>query len=157
MQVGQLAGPRDRFCPVGAVTKWPYRHLYDKEESEKVSIKYFAAGQFRSRGWTMYVTRCFFTTSFFRPEYLSSSISSSVGYITLPSVHKLRLTLCASRVTLLRVMFLLNTTQLTHHVATMFKHCWMTPSLFYSFHVRKCWTSLEISTITSRYLPNFQT
>ena len=55
MQVGQLAGPRERFCPVAAVTKWPYRHLYDKEESEKVSIKYFAAGQFRSRGWTMYV------------------------------------------------------------------------------------------------------
>ena len=53
MQVGQLAGLRDRFCPIGAVMKWPYRHLHDKEESEKVSIKYFAAGEFRSRGWTM--------------------------------------------------------------------------------------------------------
>ena len=53
MQLGQLAGLRDRFCPIGAVTKWPYRHLHNKEESEKVSIKYFAAGQFRSRGWTM--------------------------------------------------------------------------------------------------------
>ncbi|KAL9075358.1 MAG: hypothetical protein Q9161_001735 [Pseudevernia consocians] len=34
--------------------KWPYRHLYNTEKSEKVSIRYFAAGQFRSRGWTIY-------------------------------------------------------------------------------------------------------
>lgn len=54
MQVGQLTDPRDRFCPLGAVTKWPYRHLHNTEESEKVSIRYFAAGQFRSRGWTIY-------------------------------------------------------------------------------------------------------
>ena len=68
MQVGQLAGPRDRFCPVGAVTKWPYRHLYDKEESEKVSMKYFAAGQFRSRGWTMYVDEVLLHCVFFSPR-----------------------------------------------------------------------------------------
>lgn len=70
MQVGQLAGPRDRFCPVAAVTKWPYRHLYDKGESEKVSIKYFAAGQFRSRGWTMYVDEILLHYVFSGPEYL---------------------------------------------------------------------------------------
>ena len=53
MQVGQLAALRDHFCPIGAVMKWPYRHLYDTEESEKVATRYFAAGQFRARGWTM--------------------------------------------------------------------------------------------------------
>lgn len=54
MQVGQLAALRDHFCPIGAVMKWPYRHLYDTEETEKVSVRYFAAGQFRARGWTIY-------------------------------------------------------------------------------------------------------
>ncbi len=60
MHVGQLASSRDRFCPIGAVTKWPYRHLHNKEESEKVSIKFFADGQFRSRGWTMWVNMVLF-------------------------------------------------------------------------------------------------
>jgi len=52
MKTGQLAGPNERFCPYAAVNKWPYRHLYG-DESEKVSQKFFAAGEFRSRGWTM--------------------------------------------------------------------------------------------------------
>jgi len=55
MKVGQLAGPNDRFCPYAAVNKWPYRHLHG-DESERVSSKFFASGEFRSRGWTMQVS-----------------------------------------------------------------------------------------------------
>lgn len=54
VKVGQLAGIDERFCPVAAVAKWPYRHLFG-EESDKVSKGYFANGRFRSRGWTMWV------------------------------------------------------------------------------------------------------
>lgn len=52
LKVGQLAGVDERFCPVAAVAKWPYRHLFG-DESDKVSKEYFANGRFRSREWTM--------------------------------------------------------------------------------------------------------
>ncbi|KAL6713438.1 hypothetical protein ACLMJK_008903 [Lecanora helva] len=52
-EIGQLASPKDRFCPYAAVTKWPYRHLYG-ESSTLVSDEYFAHGKFRSHGWTIY-------------------------------------------------------------------------------------------------------
>ncbi|KAK4693160.1 hypothetical protein P7C71_g4189, partial [Lecanoromycetidae sp. Uapishka_2] len=56
MKVGQLAGPNERFCPFAAVNKWPYRHLHG-EDSDNVSQKFFASGQFRARGWTIYYIR----------------------------------------------------------------------------------------------------
>ncbi|KAL8706921.1 MAG: hypothetical protein Q9201_000081 [Fulgogasparrea decipioides] len=41
------------FCPLGAVNKWPYKFL-QQPDSETISKAFFAAGQFRSRGWTLY-------------------------------------------------------------------------------------------------------
>jgi len=52
LKAGQLASPKERFCPFAAVTKWPYRHLHG-DASELVSDRYFANGKFRAQGWTM--------------------------------------------------------------------------------------------------------
>ncbi|KAI4256477.1 MAG: hypothetical protein LQ352_002083 [Teloschistes flavicans] len=51
--IGQVA-PRDaKFCPLAAVSKWPYRFLH-QSDAETISKRFFAAGRFRDRGWTLY-------------------------------------------------------------------------------------------------------
>ena len=55
LRIGQLASDSERFCPLAAVNKWPYRHLHG-DASQKVSDAFFAAGAFRIRGWTVYVS-----------------------------------------------------------------------------------------------------
>ncbi|KAI4124777.1 MAG: hypothetical protein LQ338_004636 [Usnochroma carphineum] len=51
--IGQEA-PKDwKFCPLGAVSKWPYK-FFQRIDSETISQNFFAAGRFRTRGWTLY-------------------------------------------------------------------------------------------------------
>ena len=52
MRLGELASREYEFCPVQAVAKYPYRYL-NKADSEVVSNAFFAAGQFRARGWNL--------------------------------------------------------------------------------------------------------
>ncbi|KAL8638328.1 MAG: hypothetical protein Q9228_004515 [Teloschistes exilis] len=55
---GQIA-PRDaRFCPLAAVSKWPYKFI-QQPDSETISKRFFAAGRFRARGWTLYYIHTF--------------------------------------------------------------------------------------------------
>jgi hypothetical protein len=51
---GQLAPAGVAFCPILAVAKFPYKHMQaNTEESEKVSIQFFAADLFWTRAWTV--------------------------------------------------------------------------------------------------------
>ena len=52
MWYGELAPREYEFCPVQAVIKYPYRYL-NKADSEAVSNAFYAAGQFRARGWSL--------------------------------------------------------------------------------------------------------
>ncbi|KAL8863540.1 MAG: hypothetical protein Q9178_000221 [Gyalolechia marmorata] len=51
--VGQEAPKESRFCPLAAVNKWPYK-FFHHVDSETISKAFFAAGKFRTRGWTLY-------------------------------------------------------------------------------------------------------
>ena len=51
-QLDELALPGQEFCPYAAVAKFPYKYIA-KEHLQPVSEVYFAAGQFRARGWTL--------------------------------------------------------------------------------------------------------
>jgi len=55
LQLGELALPGEKFCPVLAVSRYPYRHV-GKELSEIVASSYFNAGKFWERTWDMYVS-----------------------------------------------------------------------------------------------------
>ncbi|KAL8892872.1 MAG: hypothetical protein Q9215_000236, partial [Flavoplaca cf. flavocitrina] len=50
--LGQEAPKESKFCPLAAVTKWPYRSFHHLD-SETISQAFFAAGKFRMRGWTL--------------------------------------------------------------------------------------------------------
>ncbi len=50
--IGQVAPREQRFSPLFAVMKYPYRYLKG-ETSERVSRAYFAEGKFHARGWTL--------------------------------------------------------------------------------------------------------
>ena len=53
-QVGELSKITDTFCPITAVSKFPYKYMQSSPvASEEVSRKYFAAGEFWTRHWTM--------------------------------------------------------------------------------------------------------
>ncbi len=52
MRLGELAAREYEFCPLQAVTKYPYRYL-NKADSEAVSNLFFAAGRFQARGWSL--------------------------------------------------------------------------------------------------------
>lgn len=52
MRLGELAPREYEFCPLQAVTKYPYRYL-NNGDSELVSGALFAAGKFRARGWSL--------------------------------------------------------------------------------------------------------
>ncbi|MCJ1464932.1 hypothetical protein MMC07_003547 [Pseudocyphellaria aurata] len=51
--VGQLAAKDQLFCPLQAVTKFPYKFVRGPD-SDRVSKAYFAEGKFRARGWTVF-------------------------------------------------------------------------------------------------------
>jgi hypothetical protein len=51
--VGQEADIAIQFCPILAVSKYPYRCMPKNSVSEAVSKHYFAAGKFFERIWTM--------------------------------------------------------------------------------------------------------
>ncbi|KAL8772954.1 MAG: hypothetical protein Q9209_001974 [Squamulea sp. 1 TL-2023] len=51
--IGQEAPKESKFCPLAAVTKWPYK-FFQHLDSETISKAFFAAGKFRIRGWTLY-------------------------------------------------------------------------------------------------------
>lgn len=50
--LGEFASRAQLFCPLHAVTKFPYKYLRGAD-SETVSKAYFADGKFRARGWTL--------------------------------------------------------------------------------------------------------
>lgn len=50
--LGRLAPAEQLFCPLTAVTKFPYKYIRG-EDSDKVSKAFFAGGKFRARGWTL--------------------------------------------------------------------------------------------------------
>lgn len=50
--LGRLAPKHQMFCPMNAVSKYPYKYM-KKVDSEAVSQTYFVNGQFRARGWTL--------------------------------------------------------------------------------------------------------
>lgn len=52
LQLGELALPGEKFCPVLAVSRYPYRHV-SKELSEIVASSFFNAGKFWERTWDM--------------------------------------------------------------------------------------------------------
>ena len=52
--LGQLASSGQSFCPILAVSKYPYRYLYSSSATvDLVSQSFFAAGKFWARKWTM--------------------------------------------------------------------------------------------------------
>ena len=52
--VGQLTDPGDFFCPLLAVSKYPYKFLNASSKiCDKVSQQYFASGKFWNRRWTV--------------------------------------------------------------------------------------------------------
>lgn len=52
--LGQLAGLGQSFCPILAVSKYPYRYLYPSSTTaDEVSQSFFATGKFWTRKWTM--------------------------------------------------------------------------------------------------------
>ncbi|KAI9803686.1 MAG: hypothetical protein M1833_000598 [Piccolia ochrophora] len=51
--IGELAPPDSLLCPVGAVAKYPYRHI-NKKGQEKVSTGFFAGNKFWKRIWNIY-------------------------------------------------------------------------------------------------------
>ena len=52
LQLGELAPLGVKFCPVLAVSRYPYRHV-GKDLSEIVASSYFNAGKFWERTWDM--------------------------------------------------------------------------------------------------------
>ena len=50
--LGRLASKHQMFCPLNAVSKYPYKYM-KKADSEAVSQAYFVNGRFRARGWTL--------------------------------------------------------------------------------------------------------
>ncbi|CAL8576314.1 hypothetical protein XPA_002202 [Xanthoria parietina] len=51
--IGQEAPSESKFCPLAAVNKWPYKFFHNPD-SETIAQAFFAAGKFRTRGWTLY-------------------------------------------------------------------------------------------------------
>ena len=52
--LGQLAEPNAKFCPIMAVSKYPYRYMDTyTATSAKVSEGFFAGGKFFERQWTV--------------------------------------------------------------------------------------------------------
>ncbi|KAI4177197.1 MAG: hypothetical protein LQ343_000680 [Gyalolechia ehrenbergii] len=51
--IGQEAPEEIKFCPLAAVSKWPYKS-FGHLDSEIISKAFFAAGKFRMRGWSLY-------------------------------------------------------------------------------------------------------
>ncbi|KAI4246477.1 MAG: hypothetical protein L6R42_009875, partial [Xanthoria sp. 1 TBL-2021] len=49
---GQEAPKESKFCPLAAVSKWPYKFFHHLD-SETISQAFFTAGKFRMRGWTL--------------------------------------------------------------------------------------------------------
>lgn len=50
--IGQEAPEEIKFCPLAAVSKWPYKS-FGHLDSEIISKAFFAAGKFRMRGWSL--------------------------------------------------------------------------------------------------------
>lgn len=50
LQRGQLASLEETFCPIQAVSKYPYRYV-GKQFSETVAQRFFNAGKFWARTW----------------------------------------------------------------------------------------------------------
>jgi hypothetical protein len=56
IKLGQRAPPELSFCPVQAVSKYPYKHIHDKAVQDAVANSFFAGGKFFERSWNMLVT-----------------------------------------------------------------------------------------------------
>lgn len=52
LHIGELAPSGEKFCPILAVSRYPYRHV-GKELSEIVAGGFFNAGKFWERTWDM--------------------------------------------------------------------------------------------------------
>lgn len=51
--IGHEAPKKMKFCPLAAVSKWPYK-FFGRLDAEIIAKPFFAAGKFRMRGWTLY-------------------------------------------------------------------------------------------------------
>lgn len=51
--VGKLASPKQSFCPIMAMSKYPYKFVHEKELSEKIGEAFFTDGKFWRRGLDM--------------------------------------------------------------------------------------------------------
>ncbi|KAL8947390.1 MAG: hypothetical protein Q9222_006322 [Ikaeria aurantiellina] len=60
--IGQTALKDTKFCPLAAVSKWPYK-FFVHQDSETISKAFFAAGKFRMRGWTLYYIHTLLSSS----------------------------------------------------------------------------------------------
>ena len=52
LNFGHMSSPNQTFCPVSAVSKFPYKYMR-KNDSEQVSQEYFAGGRFWARTWNL--------------------------------------------------------------------------------------------------------
>ena len=53
-QLGELSHPGMKFCIIEAVSRLPYRQMrLGSEQSERVARRFFAAGKFWTRKWTL--------------------------------------------------------------------------------------------------------
>ncbi len=51
-ELGQISPPGWSFCPIVAVSKYPYRYL-SKPDSETVANRFFNEGKFWEREWEL--------------------------------------------------------------------------------------------------------
>lgn len=51
--VGMPAQPNETFCAFLAMSKLPYKFIFDKNLGQKISVDCFADGRFYRQGWTM--------------------------------------------------------------------------------------------------------
>ncbi|KAH0556471.1 hypothetical protein GP486_005627 [Trichoglossum hirsutum] len=53
-KLGQLASIESSFCPVQAVTKYPYKYIHDRLLQDAVASSFFAGGRFFERHWSIF-------------------------------------------------------------------------------------------------------
>ncbi|KAH0537140.1 hypothetical protein FGG08_006044 [Glutinoglossum americanum] len=53
-KLGQLASPGLSFCPVQAVSKYPYKYIHNKALQDVVASSFFAGGKFFERSWDIF-------------------------------------------------------------------------------------------------------
>jgi len=51
--VGMPAPTNAIFCPLLAISKLPYKFIFDKNTGQSISVEFFAEGRFFRHGWTM--------------------------------------------------------------------------------------------------------